>query len=409
MRHPISRTNQSLLGLALSLFIPSTMVFHKYLGIAGVGAYIAVASLALFVGHRYLFKTFVSRVTEKGVLWLALATFLVLSSTFLLVYPVANSGFYGPGNDTDDALNIGVQQLLAGHYPYSVETYRDTPIGTLPGALLLASPFVLLGTSAYQNLFWLFAFFLAMRSYLKDGRLVLLLLWGVIALSPLVLLDLVTGDDKLANSIYILLFVMWMVSTVSQPGHSSWRKLSSAILLGIGLSSRANFLLLLPLILSALFQSAGWRSATKYIAVTLATFCAVTVPFYLYDPQEFGPSIQAQHLHQLQPVIPSTDIIIPLGIVVLTLPTGVIALALSFQNMGRNVPVLFRNCAIVQAFPILCTIVLYSLLIVQRLDLMHAEYGEFFLFFGAAAFWAMLFGVQDDLIEDRRSHVTNRR
>jgi hypothetical protein len=134
----------------------------------------------------------------------------------------------------------------------------------------------------------------------------------------------------------------------------------------------------------------------------------VTVPFYLYDPQGFGPNIQAQHLGQLQPVIPSTDIVVPLGMILLTVPTGVIALVLSFSNMSRKLPVLFRNCAIVQAFPVLCTIVLYSLLIAERLDLMHAEYGTFFLFFGAAASWAVLFGVRDDLVEDRHP-VTKRR
>jgi hypothetical protein len=57
----------------------------------------------------------------------------------------------------------------------------------LPGALLLAVPFVLLGNSAHQNLFWLFAFLFSLNSYLKDRRLALLLLWVILALAPVVL------------------------------------------------------------------------------------------------------------------------------------------------------------------------------------------------------------------------------
>src|SRR3712207_7085295 len=43
------------------------------------------------------------------------------------------------------------------------------------------------GNSAYQNLFWLFIFFLFARSFLKNGRFALLLLWTILALSPVVL------------------------------------------------------------------------------------------------------------------------------------------------------------------------------------------------------------------------------
>ena len=384
------------------------MIGDRLLGLVGVAAYIAVASLALFAGYKYFFKNFVSSVTEKGVFWLTLATLLFLLFTFLAAYPTVNAGVpgVGPGSDQEDALNIGVGELLMGHYPYQAETDAGNPIGPMPGALLLAIPFVLLGNSAYQNLFWLFMFFLSMKSYLKDGRLALLMLWVMLALSPDVLRNLVTGDDKLANSVYVLLFIMWMVSNIPRPHHSSWIKLSSAILLGIALSSRANFVLLLPLVFSTLVQRAGWKPATKYTAVTCVSFCAVTAPFYLYDPQGFGPRVTAGKLGQFQPLIPSTDIVIPLGII-LPLLTAVIALMLSFDSMSRNLPVLFRNCAIVQAFPVLCAVVLDSIMIADGVDLRYFEYGIFFLFFGAVASWTMLFRGQDDSIEKTQPRVVN--
>jgi len=381
------------------------MIGDKLLGLMGVAAYIAVASLALFAGYKYFFKIFFSRVTEKGVFWLTLATLLFLLLIFLAAYPTVNAGVVGPGDDTEDALNGGVGELLNGHYPYRAETYAGNPVGTMPGALLLAIPFVLLGNSAYQNFFWLFMFFLSMKSYLKDGRLTLLMLWVMLTLSPDVLRNLVTGDDKLANSVYVLLFIMWMVSNIPRPHHSSWIKLSSAILLGVALSSRANFVLLLPLVFSTLVQSAGWKPATKYTAVACVSFCAVTAPFYLYDPQGFGPRVTAEKLGQFQPLIPSTHIVIPLGII-LPLLTAVIALMLSKESMSRNLPVLFRNCAIVQAFPVLCAVVLYSIM-TEMVTMHYFQYGIFFLFFGAVASWTMLFRAQDDSIEKSQPRVVN--
>lgn len=383
-----SRTNRALVGLALSLFVPSTGIFYKYLGIAGVSVYVALASFALFVGYKYRFDRFASKVMGKGINWLVLGTFLVLLSTFLVLYPIADSATVGPGSDNDEALDVGTTELLNGHYPYRAETYFGNPVGQLPGALLLAIPFVLLGNSAYQNLFWLFAFFGAMRWYLEDGRSALLLLWTIIALSPIIMRDLVTGDDKLANTVYILLFVLYMVHIVPHAGFRSWQKLSSAALVGIGLSSRLNFVLLLPLIFFSLVHSAGWKVAAKYVALTCAIFCVVTVPFYLYDPQGFGPMVSAEKLGQFRSIIPLVGIVIPLT-------AGAIALILSLYSTSRDLSVMFRNCAIVQAFPVLCAVVL-NWVVTAELNPELITYGVFFLIFGAAAFWPILSRSQGD-------------
>lgn len=375
------RLNWPLVGFALSVFIPSTAVVQKYLGSTGAGVYFTFASLTLWIGHRYVFTRFLSKVTKKQTLWLIAVTFLILVIGFSVVYPFANSGIVGGGSDRDEALNIAAMELLKGHYPYYLKTYLGNLVSPLPGALLLAIPFVLLGNSAYQNFFWLVAFFFAMKSYLKDVRLALLLQWVLIALSPVILNEFVTGGDLLSNSLYVLLFVMWIVSSpISEPGHSIWKKIYPAILLGVGLSSRANFVLLLPLVFSFLLQGAGWKSAIKYIGITCVTFCMITIPFYVYDPQGFSPLHTVSKLSQFQSVIPFAGFAIPFA-------TAIIALILSFQRMNHNV--FFRNCAIVQAFPVLCGILLSSVK-TERLDLHFAGFGLIFLFFGAAAFWPML-------------------
>jgi hypothetical protein len=258
------------------------------------------------------------------------------------------------------------------------------PISPLPGAVLLALPFVVLGNSAYQNLFWLLVFFIAVKSYLKDSRSALTLLWTIFALSPIVLYAVLIGSDYISNSLYVLLFLLWMTASIVQPDHSSLEKVLFAVLLGIGLSSRANFVLLLPLGFSTLVQNVGWKSAVKYTSITCIAFMVITIPFYLYDPQGFSPLSSIDELGRFQSIVPFAGYAIPIV-------TGIIALTLSFfQTASRNLNDLFRNCAIVLAFPVLCGVVL-STIESGRIDFSFALFGAFFLFYGALSFWGDLF------------------
>jgi hypothetical protein len=369
---PALHSNWPIIGFILCLVIPSTEVVQKYLGSAGVVIYILGASLAMWIGYKYIDKRLASKVTNKQVLWITAITFLVLLAALLIIYPIANSGLLGGGSDNDEAVNLATTELLHLHYPYHVSTYLGQSPSVMPGALVLAAPFVLLGTSAYQSLFWLFAFLLTMNSYLKDRRLALWLLWVLLALSPGILQQYVTGSDLLANSLYVLLFIMWLVNAVTQKGLSGWQKSGLAVLLGIGLASRATFLLLLPLVFSALVQSAGWKSAAKYALITCLTLGLMIIPFYLYDPQGFYPLQTNDRLDQLRIVLPVVS--------------AILALIFSVLPGNSSLPVLLRNCAIVMAFPVL-GILIYRSIISGSLNLDYAHYGLGFLFFGAVALW----------------------
>jgi hypothetical protein len=188
----------------------------------------------------------------------------------------------------------------------------------------------------------------------------------------------------MANSLYVLLAVLWMVRAISKSGLPRWRAVMPAVFLGVALSSRANFLLLLPLVFAAMVRAAGWKRAGTYAAITGATFLAVTLPFYLYDPQAFSPLDTAAKLGQFETVLPWASLLVPLA-------TLILALVLAFlQRPGPRQDALFRDCAIVLAFPVLCGIVLRSIKI-GGAGLSFAAYGTFFLFFGAVAFWGVLF------------------
>ena len=68
---------------------------------------------------------------------------------------------------------------------------------------MLAAPFVLLGTSALQNLFWLPLFFVAIRKEANSRTALQLAL--VLVLSPGVMHEVVTGTGYASNTIYVLL------------------------------------------------------------------------------------------------------------------------------------------------------------------------------------------------------------
>lgn len=369
------------LGLALSVLAPSSGVVSKYLGIIGVGIYMLGGTALLFMLSANRARTlFASKVAEKQANWLAAMTILFIMAVFAIVYPIANTHVLGSGSDRDDALNMATRQLIHLRYPYYQRTYLRNRISPLPGSLFLAIPFVLLGNSAYQNFFWLFAFYAAVKLYFRDGHLSLLLLWGILFLSPVVFHELVTGGDLLANSLYITLVIL--VCGRFYDRLTERRRLVFALFSGIAFSSRANFVLVCPLIFSALAQTVGWKSAMKYMVTMVATFVAITMPFWLYDPHGFSPLHTANKLGQFRTGLPFSDIVIPIV-------SFVLAVVLSFQRMANDGISLLRNSAIILAFPVMSGTVL-STLAMGRLELIFAGFGLSFLFLGALSSWFSL-------------------
>lgn len=372
-------------AFAVFLLVPSCDTFLKYFGAKGVAAYLLFGFLFLLAADRFVLPVLLNKLTEKQADVLAALTFAALTAFVLVVYPLANSGRLGAGGDADDALVTGVGELFAGRYPYYPATYLGNPISPMPGAMLLSAPFVLIRLVALQNVFWLAAFFLAARHFLKSGVRALLLLWTILIFSPTVFQNLATGADYTANTIYVLLAMWLMLETISDESAPAWKKILPGVLLGVALSSRSNFILLTPLLFSALLQNAGLKAAIKYCGVAGAVFLLVTVPFYLYDPTSFTPlAVQASKLVKIEDVLPFARVVVPLAAVAL-------AAALSFQKMKTDGAVLFRNCAVVQIFVLLLT-ALVSSIHLGKLDLYFEQsgYGMFTLFFGALACWIFL-------------------
>jgi len=350
------------IGLWFALVFPSSFVVLKYFGWESAIAYAIVVAMIVAFRPRPI-----DRLPDRGVLWLALLTILLVAAAYALVYPVANTHAPGAGSDDDDALNVATHALFRGGFPYAVRTYLGNAVHHLPGAFVLASPFVVLGTSALQNLFWLPVFFVVISKE-SDRRTALSLAWLIFALSPVVMYEVVTGTGYVSNTIYVLLGLWWLVRTEHRDVASiGW---------GVTLSSRANFILLLPLAFAVIRRQTDLRTAVRAIALTCLSITCLTLPFYLHAPRRFGPLEGADRLLIFDHLLPY------LGTVSIA-ATAALAVALSFTRM--DAAALFRNCAIVQAFPVAAGVML-STIRDGRVNLTYARYGAFFAWFVFMAF-----------------------
>jgi hypothetical protein len=359
----------SVIGCAFWLAFPSVGTVFKYLGVPDLIAYAAVVLGALWGIRVWVLPRLVSYLTERLALVLAAVTLLGLIAVFVWFHPLLSVARPGHGSDRNEALNLATAELLHGRYPYYPKTHLGNPLSPLPGSLLLAAPFVWLGDSAYQTFAWLAVFFVAARHQLRDSRKALLLIWLALVLSPVAVQEIVTGGDLLANSIYVLIFILALLRHPEQG--VGW---FYAALLGVGLSSRANFLLLLPLVLAALAQRAGWGRALKLVAVSGATFASVTVPFYLADPLGFSP------LHTVHKFDAASSGL-PLGGGIVLLVDVSLAVGLALRHSGGGYGTLLRDCAVVLALPVAAMVALLSVR-AGRADLASAGYGLWSVFFG---------------------------
>ncbi|MDA8117421.1 MAG: hypothetical protein M0000_08650 [Actinomycetota bacterium] len=358
-----------LIVCAFWLAFPSIGTVFKYLGVPGLVSYSAVVLASLWAIRVWVLPRLTTYLTERQALVLAAFTLMALIAIFVWIHPLVSAPRPGHGSDRNEAMNLATSALLHGRYPYHSRTYLGNPLSPLPGSILLAVPFAWLGDSGYQTFFWLAIFFLTLRRELQGSRPALLLMWIALTLSPVVVQEVMTGGDLLANALYLMVFALSLLRRARE--RSGW---AYAGLFGVGLSSRANFLLLVPLGLVALAERAGWGRALKLTAVSCATFGVVTVPFYLASPGGFSP------LHTLRTFDAASARVPWLGVFVFVLDAS-LAVALAFLRPSRTDAGFLRNCALVLAVPVVSLAIVLGLR-TGAAGVDSVGYGLCFLFFG---------------------------
>ncbi len=340
-----------MLGLLPFLCSPSLGLIHQHFGLVGIVTYVGVSAALITIVLRAASEgRFLSHVSERTALRCALLTVVLSAALFLLFYPVLNTNEPGKGSDRDDALNLAVGELLKGHYPYGRPDYLGNLPSPLPGALLLALPFVLFGNSALQNFFWLMAFFLGARAVLRNGKLALLSMWLILLGSPVVFHEIVTGGDLLANSLYLSVTVIIYENYFYKMNVSA--RLAFSVFSGCVLSSRPFALLVFPMIFRSVLQNVGFKTAIRYMGITLVSFLAVTLPFWFYSPVRFSPfGVYSEHLNSFG-TSPWTRIAVLATVVMFA------CLVPFFQRVQMVLPSLpicmrqlFRRYAVVLYFP----------------------------------------------------------
>src|SRR5689334_12248535 len=165
-----ARTSRACAALFLLFCVePSVSIADKYLGTRGLVLVTVIGVLGALCLPPCA-DWLLARLSVRAADYCALLTLLLLLAVVLFIYPIANVHASMRGSDRDDALLDATAALLRGEYPYSRPTYLGNPITPLPGALLLAIPFVVIGNVALANFFWCGALFLALRWWLGDSR-----------------------------------------------------------------------------------------------------------------------------------------------------------------------------------------------------------------------------------------------
>jgi hypothetical protein len=367
-----------LIAAGLFIYISSALI-QKHLGWPGLAAYTAGTAAAIWLA-MWIFPRVEGFMERHFPAFLGLFA-AGLAVIFAVAYPIENGKKLGKGSDRDDGLNIATERLFAGESPYyPPNNPRAGPLSLLPGAILLAAPFKLLGNCSYQNLFWICAFVWALAKHWNNRALALACVATAFALCPALQYEFISGGDMLANGIYITLFLSWTARTWSTPETRPGIRGLAAILLGIGLASRPNFLFVLPLLGGYLWQTAGWGRAISASGISLAVAAAVTLPFYFHDPAGFSPWIAGNKLALLNASYPQADSWLK---IVLLLATLAMALHLMFTKKPPAPTLLFRHVTVAIALPMILVVILFSLAKgYADFSFMHPRYGLMYLFAG---------------------------
>ena len=378
--------------LALLIAFTGLGFVQKFTGLAGCLLYLA-AVLAFCYAVRKSHHLWAGTCGSHFKL-LAGVMFAGLVVCFAVVYPMEDSKGPGKSSDRDEGLNLAATRMMEGSSPYYPATPEAGPLSVLPGSIILASPFVAIGNSAYQNFFWLAVFLGAAVWFFKDKALALALLAVPLAASPAMQYEFISGGDLIANGIFVAVFALAALTAWSNPDAPAWSRWLACLLLGVGLASRANFILLAPLFGAVVWQISGPRNALIATSLVGLVILIITVPFYLHDPAGFTPFLSRHKLSSADSALPWAGKAMIGATVLASL------LCAAWLMRKRTVsPIIgfFRGCTLVTLTPMLCTI-LTTTWIGGHADFsfLRDRFGLMFVFFA-------LFGWGGQWLEGARS------
>ncbi|MFL6015009.1 MAG: hypothetical protein ACJ74P_12135 [Gaiellaceae bacterium] len=262
----------------------------------------------------------------------ATVVFVVLAAVLVVVYPHANTHVPGQGSDRDDSIGLGARALLHGHQPYAQRTYLGNPVDQGPTVLAIAAPFAAFTAAGWQNLLWLALLLVFLVRLSSPGVAAAVLAFGFIA-APAVPRDYVTGGDLLANPVYIAA-AAWVAYRSAK---TRWW-LFAAVILGIALGSRPNWMFLLIPLAVALTRKGSLRIAARTVGIAAFVGAVIYAPVVVTRTGRSALTV-ANMLHPLG----------HFGQYATVALAAVFALWLALRQQQWSAPVLFWQMALVQA------------------------------------------------------------
>lgn len=378
MRDCTSADARGIFFLTLLLWTPSIFLFFKYGGAVGLALSPLYPLCCVLLWRRWAARPWLTSVCANRALICAAVAAVVLSVA--IGHPLAKSGRFGAGSDADEALELAVRAVLHGAYPYSHRTHLGNPITPLPGWIALAIPFVLLGKAAYLNIFW-FGLGLALLGWRQRSCSISAgpFAWLLLVSCPAILYEAATGVDYIANTLAVMLTSLGLLIVCIE---GLTPTLAAALALGITLTSRWNFMFLVPLVFSRVAQSAGARRALLAAGAALL-FPALVAATLVALPQD--ASIASSPLH----VMTKLSLIGPranrLGWIVVAVAV-IASLALSSRRANASTYAFLRNAAYVQAILVVGLALTQSVTETGSRAFSSTAYGAFYLCFGIHAF-----------------------
>ena len=276
-----ARKSRVLLGASICVAWTSCSVapIGKYLHF-WLAVSLACVAISLILVGLYGVEKFVRRRRALYGAWL-LALYLLFVTAFAVCYPFLQKHTLNGGSDREDALRIELIAIAHHQYPYEVKTFLGNLPTPLPGAMVLATPFYLIGHIAWQNLLWLGLFLLCSLRMFRSRMTAGVFLVVFVAASPSNLSDFVSGGDYLTNFFYFAVAITLFSRSLNR---SLVWSLPAAIFLGIALSSRSiYFVAIVPLGVLVWQRMSAVRAATLMVVV-VATTTAVTLSVFFPHP-----------------------------------------------------------------------------------------------------------------------------
>ncbi len=251
----------------------------KYLSHTKAAVAVALALASISLGMYWLDR-FNRRQRQIGI-GSFLVLFLALSAAFATLYPVSLKHTLNNGSDREDALRIELNAVHHHQYPYDARTFLHNPPTPLPGAMLLAAPFFALGHIAWQNFLWYALFFVFVIHYFHYRATALFFLAVFLLFAPANLSDFTSGGDYLTNFFYITIAIALFTRTLDR---SFYAFIPAALLLGVTLSSRIIYaVVLIPLLALTLQRTSRSRTVVLF-CIVLITAAVVTLPIFAPHP-----------------------------------------------------------------------------------------------------------------------------